>query len=529
MLDSGMVVETPEQFRPLLAKLSSGAAIRVMAWGSSVVATHAGCYTEAGRQASDEAGGFGFLELAQTSFIIDARGYPPEFCEAGKEVGWGTLFMRDLNASWPAAGPDHLFANGGRSAASLAALLAGCYESSVPDPVDLILLENLGASGNPTSLEQARLHLRVVTTLLRLAAVRSPHAARPTVIMFNSAFVVNTNDHARLDCLHRSSCATECAPGAAGFEHQLTKTWGTPWKQKKIAETYGINLISVGDLLIRGMELGDFPSQGVAACEFLSTFMKDHIHPNQLGKRLFADLLWTALQRAQAALGERGSKVDEYKGRGGDQEEEGDKGEDPKRRSGGTRGRSLAIPSRPIFPSGHAVFVKRCYMQGELARPDLAHGTAAQGLPPRYLPVVRAEGWALVHHDANQRSRLRPGLVAAAPGSLLQLQVDTRLPGATGPTALELSYLASYEGWGEAEISCLAGCECEVTASSTCVVQVRTAPGRGGRAFKLLGLVVRAVADPEGAGRGGKGWVDDDEEEEEEQGGDTDEEEGRER
>ncbi|KAG2494061.1 hypothetical protein HYH03_007705 [Edaphochlamys debaryana] len=341
MLEWGMAVETPEQFRPLLAKLESGQAINVMAWGSSVVASHGGCYNEVSKQ-----------------FMIKTRGYPPENCDL-HEYGWLTLILRDINATWPAYNPEHLLANLGRSGAFLEVLLKTCYEASVPDPVDLIILENLGGLGHPFSLEQT------ITALLRLAAARDPQAPRPTIIMIN-----------RVECITRDWCNHNCTSKKAGFEHVLTKEHRTPDIQIEIAKTYGINLISIADFLNTGMEKGLFPRVGVKACLFLAAMMKDHVHPNHLGKRLYADLIWKALERAQrqlkkgGAVSAVGKMKSQPKGQEEDEDEEygkeksdhaGRKAKEAQHDSGRQRG--LSIPSHPILPKGHKVFVKRCYMQ----------------------------------------------------------------------------------------------------------------------------------------------------------------------
>lgn len=86
LLDSSVVTDDPRQYVPLLKKLDSGKPINVMAWGSSVVANHAGCG----------------LNKAGRDFIEQTRGWPPTCERKGSSwMGWGTRFMYILNQIWP--------------------------------------------------------------------------------------------------------------------------------------------------------------------------------------------------------------------------------------------------------------------------------------------------------------------------------------------------------------------------------------------------------------------------------------------
>ncbi len=49
----------------------------------------------------------------------------------------------------------HVFANNGYGGAFLQSyLLSGCPEATIPDPVDLVILENLGGESLPNRIEQ---------------------------------------------------------------------------------------------------------------------------------------------------------------------------------------------------------------------------------------------------------------------------------------------------------------------------------------------------------------------------------------
>lgn len=142
MLQNTLVVNEPRQYAPMLSKLDAGEPINVMVWGSSVVAGHAGC-------------GFG---RSGRTFIKKARGFLPG-CEDRSWQGWGTLFMKWVNETWPSK--QHMFANGGLGGAFLTTyVLSGCPEGTIPDPVDLVLLENLGGDTLTKHIEQVRVPAR---------------------------------------------------------------------------------------------------------------------------------------------------------------------------------------------------------------------------------------------------------------------------------------------------------------------------------------------------------------------------------
>lgn len=87
LLAEALVTTEARQFSSLITKLNSGEPINVLAWGSSVVASHAGC---------------GGNSLGKR-FITKARGFPPA-CEHSPPttwLGWGTRFMHWVNEEWP--------------------------------------------------------------------------------------------------------------------------------------------------------------------------------------------------------------------------------------------------------------------------------------------------------------------------------------------------------------------------------------------------------------------------------------------
>lgn len=68
-------------------------------------------------------------------------------------IGWASLFMQHINATWPHA--HHTLLNLGMGGAMLSGyVIGGCILSRLPAHVDLVMMENLGAGSPPHYLEQ---------------------------------------------------------------------------------------------------------------------------------------------------------------------------------------------------------------------------------------------------------------------------------------------------------------------------------------------------------------------------------------
>ena len=117
-----------------------------------------------------------------------------------------------------------------------------------------------------------------------------------------------------------------------------------------------------------------------------------------------------------------------------------------------------------------------------------------------------------------ETKKFKPGWVATAPGSELSIKVNSRFSGASEDSIakVQLSHLVSYEHMGQAQVSCVSGCECEgmlvdahdgrfqqsitqsatllVTMSEECVIKlvVMHETSSGGHKFKLQHVTTSA-------------------------------------
>lgn len=121
---------------------------------------------------------------------------------------------------------------------------------------------------------------------------------------------------------------------------------------------------------------------------FLSTpfpspfqFMVDHIHPNNLGKKLFADILSHPILRARGDLRELEARP------------------------------AIQLPSRAMTPGGGLLYNKQCYM---VLDPRMQHMMDVRKISKAFLPIVKSTGWSLVFHDKGNNTSadvppLKPG------------------------------------------------------------------------------------------------------------------------
>lgn len=107
-----------------------------------------------------------------------------------------------------------------------------------------------------------------------------------------------------------------------------------------------------------------------AGVVFPPQFLNDHVHPNNLGKQLFADMLSYAVLDARAEL------------------------LDMERR--GVEVAPLGLPARPMMEGGDTVVLKQCYMS---LKSSMAHEMDLDAVPRDYLPIVSSDGWKFVMYD----------------------------------------------------------------------------------------------------------------------------------
>ena len=118
-----------------------------------------------------------------------------------------------------------------------------------------------------------------------------------------------------------------------------------------------------------------------------------------------------------------------------------------------------------------------------------------------------------------ETKKFKPGWVATTPGSELSIKVDTYFSGASenSRAKVQISHLVSYEHMGQAQLSCVSGCECEsvmvdahdgrfrqsitqsatllVTMSEACVIKLVVLQGTSsgdGHKFKLQHVTTSA-------------------------------------
>ncbi|KAG2494815.1 hypothetical protein HYH03_007057 [Edaphochlamys debaryana] len=373
----------------MIRKLDSGQPINVVAWGSSVTSEYGGCGTESSRN---------FLltpgiprrcdPWLNTDTATDERD--------GFATGWGTLFMRLLNDTWPHQ--DHKFANNGVAGCMLFCDLdSTCEQSVLPNPLDLIIMENMHTWTMPEHIEAA------IRNVIHDASIMSPDASRPAVILYNSYAVVETVETVEwTECIAHQRCNTSCIPEANGFKHSVGKALPQTHEPQtlELGALYGIDVLSSNTFLHMLMRDGLMPREGVAACEALSKLFMDTIHPRMLGRYMMGELLFASLQRARDWLQAHPDAV------------------------------APGLPMRPYANGSLLLEQKRCYMS-TVHGPEFQHHMHAHNVPKSYLDVVSSHGWQLVFYDNNQTHRHKPGLVAWHPDSVLQFRINTdmRQPG----------------------------------------------------------------------------------------------------
>lgn len=121
-------------------------------------------------------------------------------------------------------------------------------------------------------------------------------------------------------------------------------------------------------------------------------------------------------------------------------------------------------------------------------------------------------------HTHGEHKKFKPGWVAEAPGSEIQIEVDSSFPGSPY-SYLVLLYLTSYEHHGVARLSCVSGCTCSevdvdahrdvekisviqllkhnVSSSPSCVFSLKTLPKSSstGHRWKLVQVAVSTIMD----------------------------------
>ena len=124
---AGVAEQRPGSWRLLLDKLNAGLPLTLLAFGSSIVEGHAGCFADSAQT------------LAQAGVASVPPGMNRTLDETGRCVrfGWASELLAAVNATWPH--PQHLLVNAGRSAANLQSFASYiCIDPVYCVPVTLV-------------------------------------------------------------------------------------------------------------------------------------------------------------------------------------------------------------------------------------------------------------------------------------------------------------------------------------------------------------------------------------------------------
>lgn len=467
---------------PLLAKLQAGKPVVLLAFGSSIVDGHAGCFAS---RAAVKAAGVHALPQAMWRYLQNAS--TPQCAIAG----YASAFMAAINATWPH--PEHLLINAGIAGTMLAQFARdACTDSWLPAAkgADLLLFETHGGPD-----EDAKQALRVIERLYYETVTKMPNPVQnatssppPPLVLLHMHPIGPTlrangsGDDGSAACVGRfgHDCGA-CAGNGSALAARLEAAAGHGVEDSLAAATrrYGWSALSFRDALLALLHGDDAQRMSWTSCQLINAFIKDRIHPSLLGRRLIADALIQLLLATQDAALAR-----------------------PECAAAGAPG--VPLPVLPIS-------------RGAWARPERRCALAEQ-LQPRV-----ATGWAFHDTEIVRNATVhKPGWLAEQPGAELEVSIgSTRLASLPprGAARLDARFLISYdERMGAANLACVAGCSCRpatlrarlagaresvegaygvrVSQADDCVLRLTTLADGAGVRFKLIGFTL--VAEPSG-------------------------------
>ncbi len=378
--------------------------------------------------------------------------------------GWITMFLRDINATWPH--PDHLLVNLAVPGAPLHRIAQEeCFDAMLSSTVDLVIMEHLPylepqKPGDMTTSIELILH--------RLHHSLGADHPQPPVILFTMHRIFDDLDvdaggkerYDKIDSCVRQGCqrlfySHEGDPLCSGV-CASDSLEGLPLagEEDGSAEVETNQFAGLNDMpsfsytkLLRQLIERQQASQGGGgtSCRVFASLYQDLIHPSPLGELLFADLLSDYLGGSlrhflcllsSLTISLTAVRSKEY---------------------------VLAHPVKAdtkqkprIHPSSKVVPVLRCYVTR-----GGKHIVAGQQLPPKEINVTRAVGFSVVQRE---NGKYKPGWVASETGSSLTVSIsmDLELHGGTlrSDASIHITFLRSYAHMGQASVSCLSGCEC---------------------------------------------------------------------
>ena len=482
---AAVAAHSADAWLPLLAKLQAGQPLVMLAFGSSIVDGHAGCFAS---RAAVKAAGVGALPQAMWRYLQNAS--TPQCAVAG----YASAFMAAVNATWPH--PEHLLINAGIAGTMLAQFARdACTDSWLPSATgaDLLLFETHGGPD-----EDAKQALRVIERLYYETVTKMPNPqpnatsslppSPPPLVLLHMHPIGPTlkadgsGDDGSAACVGRfGHDCNACAGNGSALAARLEAAAGHGVQDRLATATrrYGWSAISFRDALLALLQGDDAQRMGWSSCQLINAFIKDRIHPSLPGRRLLADALIQLLLTTQDAALAR-----------------------PECAAAGAPG--VPLPLAPIS-------------RGAWARPERRCALAEQ-LQPRV-----ATGWAFHATETVRNATVhKPGWLAEHAGAELEVSIgSTRLASLPprGAARLDARFLVSYdERMGAANLACVAGCSCRpatlharlataresvegsygvhVSQADECVLRLSTLADGAGARFKLIGFTL--VAEPSG-------------------------------
>ena len=410
---AGVAAHSPGSWRLLLDKLNAGLPLTLLAFGSSIVEGHAGCWADSAET------------LEQAGVASVPPGMNRSLAESGRCVryGWASELMAAINASWPH--PQHLLVNAGRSAANLNSFANYiCIDGWVPhEGIDMLLLETHdGRSGLDEKADNAT--ARDIERLYFLTLEKQPPRVAPLpVLLFNMWPLLPSSspDTPGASCVRLMGANCSACGGGSQFGERLraaTVVGGNGTAEDavhRLARHHGWTSLSMRDALAFGLSSGEPARLGWSECEWLVGWMKDWTHPGPQGKRLVADMLVGLLAETQALV------------------------------ENSTFASALQPEAvAPLTPGLEAPSLRKC-----------AEGTQ--------LAVRRADGWHYVQMEVVKGAPVyKPGWLANVSGAVLEFEVNTRMYALAKEARVQLSlqHLSSFERMGMAQVSCVGKCVC---------------------------------------------------------------------
>eukprot|EP00798_Chlamydomonas_sp_ICE-L_P031108 gene31108-6239_t len=439
----------------LIDKLNNGQPITVAGIGSSAlldlgITLNPSVYPQPGETAKIEA--------------INNRTHP-----CWSNTGYWTSTMDMLNRTWPNS--KHVWVNLGRNGAGLETFTGGiCWESGLPQEVDLIMIDHNSIFSRPYAVERLMrmlLHAKYEPAIMMFANMMLcqgcagiPINAHSLLQEFQHCFLGNVNSSCEL--------VAKMQPEGITSKESIFLAERTSFHEE-YAVMYNTSHIDMHTTMKNLIQHN--VSMNTSRMDIMKAIYHDTGHPRNpklpggLGHLLLADLMvgWIYKQQQRVAMA------------------------DP---SLDTTVRDPSTPAtlpKARFPEAARVFEPRCWgvsyeqvMSHSLSvglheehKKGMAEAQQIAGMQSFFetngfsstpsLKVLSGNGFTVQgFYKGKLGPRFKPGYLTDKAGAELIFEVDTSFP--EHPTSrVEISFLftLSYDGWGMAEIKCLSKCTCE--------------------------------------------------------------------